>query len=246
MNYVVDVLAAVVATGPRSILEIGPGFGKYGVLLRELLDLRPGAKGGYAPFQLRIDAVEVDARYLTPIHKFVYDEVVVGDAAAQLASLPRKYDVVLLVDVLEHFRKLAACGLLMDALKIARNVVVATPYGYYPQGEVFDNPHEAHLCGFFPSEFREGGAAHVWRKGLAIIAVFSDRGLPLPPAIATPDGPFAEKDRENLVLLAEMYRNTEQWGALEDAGKRALAIEPSNATFNAWIGEGRARAASAR
>ena len=40
LNYVVDVLAAVAAVEPQSVLVIGPGFGKYGVLLREMLDLR--------------------------------------------------------------------------------------------------------------------------------------------------------------------------------------------------------------
>jgi hypothetical protein len=241
LNYVVDVLAAVAAAEPQSILEIGPGFGKYGVLLREMLDLKPGTEGGYAPFSRTIDAIEVERRYLTPIHQYIYNEVHIGDAAAVIRTLGRKYDLVLMVDVIEHFEKLAAFELLVEALKIAPNVVIATPYGYYPQGEEFDNPREAHLSGWFPSEFRDGGASYLWRKGLAIIALFTKRNVALPPASQLPDGPLSAGDLRNLVLMAEMYRRTGQWVALADAGRRALAIQPTNEQFRAWITEAMGR-----
>ena len=183
----------------------------------------------------------MERRYLTPIHQYVYDEVLVGHGATVIRTLDRKYDLVLMVDVIEHFENLAAFELLVEALKISAHVVVATPYGYYPQGEEFDNPREAHLSGWFPSEFRDGGASYFWRNGLAIIALFSKRTVGLPHANLLADRPLCADDVRNLLLMADMYRRTGQWVALADAGRRALSIDPNNAQFRDWVVEARGR-----
>jgi hypothetical protein len=50
------------------------GFGKYGVLCREYLELWDGREN-YHEFKRRIDGVEAYDKYITPIHKFVYNNM---------------------------------------------------------------------------------------------------------------------------------------------------------------------------
>ena len=68
----------IVTLNPKSVLDVGVGFGKYGVLCREYLELWDG-RGEYSQFLRRIDGVEVFANYITPLHKYVYDKVYTQD-----------------------------------------------------------------------------------------------------------------------------------------------------------------------
>lgn len=75
----------------------------------------------------------------------------------------KSWDVVLLLDVIEHLPKMAAEFAITAAKRIARKkVIVFTPDGYIPQ-EAFDyhglgtNPLQAHLCGFSEAEMQTLG-----------------------------------------------------------------------------------------
>lgn len=138
------IVEAIDIINPQSVLDVGVGFGKYGVLTREYLELRDG-RSRYDDWQRRIDGVEIFPGYLTPLHRFVYDEVFVGDALDVLPALATHYDLVLLVDVLEHFTKSAGGRVLEYALERGRNVIVSTPRAFIEQGAAFDNPSEEHL-----------------------------------------------------------------------------------------------------
>jgi hypothetical protein len=59
---------------PGSVLDIGSGFGKYGLLCREYLELWDGRQK-YQEFLRRIDGVEVFGKYITPVHRFVYNNI---------------------------------------------------------------------------------------------------------------------------------------------------------------------------
>lgn len=85
-----------------SALDIGVGFGKYGVLLREYMDV---CRGRYDRplWQARLDGIEVHAAYANPIWSFVYNDMFIGDALSIVPALKNHYDVVLAIDVIEHF-----------------------------------------------------------------------------------------------------------------------------------------------
>jgi hypothetical protein len=53
---------------PYSILDIGTGFGKYGVFCREYLELWDGRQN-YHEFLRKIDDVEAHGKYITPLHR---------------------------------------------------------------------------------------------------------------------------------------------------------------------------------
>jgi hypothetical protein len=167
------VLNLILAIEPRSILDIGAGFGKYGVLCREYLDVIPGARSGSSyppPRRVVIDCIEACAEYVSPIHHYVYDRVYLGDALALLPTLARgSYELALVIDVLEHFSREEGSQFMKMVLAVADTALIATPTTEMPQGAIFGNEYERHrsrwrrdsLRGLAPaSRFFSGVTAH--------------------------------------------------------------------------------------
>ena len=128
---------------PSSILDVGIGFGKYGVLLREALEL-PYERYARSRWKVKIDGVEAFEGYRNPIHEFAYNRVFYGRIEDILPSLGQ-YDVILLIDVLEHFEKEEGKKLLQDLLLHTRkSLLVSTPRFPAPQGAYLGNAFETH------------------------------------------------------------------------------------------------------
>jgi 2-polyprenyl-3-methyl-5-hydroxy-6-metoxy-1,4-benzoquinol methylase len=133
---------------PITILDVGPGFGRYGLLIREHLDgIHPGLRID------RLDAVEAEARYL---HLFpwldeLYDHVFVDDVLDLPVAELDGYDLVLMLDVIEHLEKPAA----MELLETIRGaVLIATPRDYFQNPEALDGwPTEDHRSHWTPEDF---------------------------------------------------------------------------------------------
>lgn len=137
------ILAELERLAPRTILDAGAGWGKYGVLCREYLDAWRG--------DLVIDAVEGFPGYLEQSGlATAYNEVVTANLAEWDPS-GRSYDVILLIDVLEHFEREAGAEVLRRLMIAGDRILVATPrepsdqwdlaLGDYP----YRNPLEAHM-----------------------------------------------------------------------------------------------------
>lgn len=106
IHAVPTIVETVTALSPESILDIGIGFGKYGVLLREALEV-------------------AHLRYHREDWKI--------------------HDVVLRIDVLEHFEKEKGKRLIAELLKHAKqSLLISTPRFPAPQEAYLDNLFEAH------------------------------------------------------------------------------------------------------
>ena len=140
LNEIMDVIMAL---QPQSVLDVGTGFGKFGVLCREYLELWDGREQ-YADWQRRIDGIEIFPDYVTPLHRYIYNQVHLGDALDILPTIKASYDLVLLIDVLEHFTPEDAARLLQECTKHCRHILIVTPRKVKTQGPAFGNPHEAH------------------------------------------------------------------------------------------------------
>lgn len=143
MHQLNEIVETIVLVNPQTILDIGVGFGKYGVLAREFLELRDG-RDQYHDWQRQIDGIEIFADYLTPLHEFVYDQVYLGNAADVLPTLTTTYDLILLIDVLEHFPQQEGTAVLQACLQQGHHVLVSTPGWFFPQADAFNNPYEQH------------------------------------------------------------------------------------------------------
>ena len=141
-HNIVPILSVIQNLQPRSVLDIGCGFGKYGVLIREYLDVWQERLEPLS-WKTHIVGVEAFAPYKNPIIEYVYDEVHVGPAEQVVPSLG-SFDLVLIADVIEHLERSAAVALVKRCLEISTVLIISTPREFYPQGDVFGNPYEIH------------------------------------------------------------------------------------------------------
>lgn len=173
--YIPDVLNLIYNSPHQSILDIGPGFGKYGVLCREYFDLIPAwyEKGldGFDRnnWQLRIDCIEVHTPYITTLHKYIYDNIYPGKAEDVLPGLDN-YDLILMIGMVEHLEKENGAKLLEISKTKARKVIVVTPNGYRPQSEVWNNPYEEHKSGWSGEDLSKIGFKCIMLPGNKILA----------------------------------------------------------------------------
>src|SRR4051794_2264798 len=93
---------------PQSILDVGIGFGKWGHLFREYTDIQEAendpARYQRQNWQVRIDGIEGFSNYITDMHRYLYNEIHIGNASELMPNLP-SYDVVFMGDIIEHLEK---------------------------------------------------------------------------------------------------------------------------------------------
>ena len=110
------------------VLDVGPGSGKYGRLLRFNFN--------------QIDAVEIYEKYIEEFDlKVVYDNIYVDNIVSFNIT---NYDYIILGDVVEHLSIEDAHNLLSKIHLSDKKCLVAIPYTM-EQGEVNGNVYETHL-----------------------------------------------------------------------------------------------------
>src|SRR5262245_22895326 len=125
-----DCLQTIVERRPSSVLDAGIGFGLWGALLRQYLDVWAGSiQPGEG--QTRIDGNEIDGRRVQPHARSLYTEILIGDIRELVPHRAREqpYDVILFGDVIEHLPKPDGQVLLDVASELASLVVVRIPLG---------------------------------------------------------------------------------------------------------------------
>lgn len=127
---------------PRRVLDIGPGWGKYGLACREYLtDLET------------LRAIEVPPGRL-PTQDVIYDQVYTCDAR-KLVTFDlfwQRFDLVLLIDVIEHMPLQDGHTLLHAIQRNGAEALVATPKLWIEQHDDH-NPYETHVSWWYWDEF---------------------------------------------------------------------------------------------
>lgn len=139
---------------PRSVLDVGIGMGQYGFLLRTKLEALnlfhiEGDKGWLNPrseWRIRIDGVEGFAGYITPVQEWAYNQIIIDDALKALSKIDNgSYELVIAIDILEHFSTQDGLRLLDEMKRVSsRAVLISTPKDFIEQ-KVPANPLENHL-----------------------------------------------------------------------------------------------------
>lgn len=152
ISYCIELIRRI---NPKSILDVGAGFGRWGILSREFLEV--WEDGNYSDkWKSRIDAVEIFGEYLKPYHSYFYDNVYVDDAVTFLADSEEKYDLIICGDVIEHFEKDVAKKFIEDCLKRCRYLMINIPIGKnWEQGEINKNKFEIHKSIWENSDFKK-------------------------------------------------------------------------------------------
>lgn len=120
-HMVPEVVAMVDQVHHDRVLDVGPGRGKYAVALRELLSEPPSV----------IDAVEMEPSYITRWLVSLYDTVTAKDVRDLTDEQLAAYDLVLMVDVIEHLELDDAMQLLG---RIPGRVAICTPVDFFSNG----------------------------------------------------------------------------------------------------------------
>ncbi len=134
---------------PKSILDIGCGNGKFGFLIKEYFYKRESTKGW--PWVETVDGIDIWPKYFKSWHKEIYDNLRTGNALEMDLG---KYDMYLMIDVLEHWPKDKAHKLIVECLKYGM-VLVSTPKDIGDQGASGGNEWERHITQWTDGDFQK-------------------------------------------------------------------------------------------
>ncbi len=147
-----SIMERVMIEKPSSVLDVGVGFGKYGVLLRETLDI-PYERYGKEQWATKIDGIEIFKDYRNPLHNYIYDVIYYQPADECIDSLGL-YDVILMIDVLENMQKDQGIKLLEKLLLHTKKaLLISTPINPGQQDGYMGNMHEATRSRWTPIDF---------------------------------------------------------------------------------------------
>ena len=154
LNEEASFLMSVFEGTPSRVLDVGVGFGSFGMAYRAL-QLRMGTLVDKENWESHddlmnrerwagvLDGIDIRDYSASPAWQF-YSKVHVGDAMQVLAGLPDgSYDAVVANDIIEHFTAEGAARFVAELRRVARHVVVI---GYpLTVSEVGDEGPEQHL-----------------------------------------------------------------------------------------------------
>ncbi len=153
-NYqnLADVVTWMRAADPRSVLDVGVGFGRWGFLVRDFLEVWNG-RNNRAAWAVRLVGVEAFEANIREHQRLLYDELYIGRAEEFFAQRTERFDLCILGDVLEHFPKPVGQHLLEQALARSGYVLLVLPLGgEWPQGDAYGNAFERHLASWEAAE----------------------------------------------------------------------------------------------
>lgn len=153
------VISVVTQIQPRSILDVGVGFGKWGYLFREYTDIVKSEtdfnryrKDGW---KIRIEGIEVFQDYVHQGHHFIYDKLHIGNVVDILPNIG-KFDTIFFGDILEHLGLEDGKAILQIAMGHCNKcVILTTPKFETNQGNLCNNPLERHLSLWTKKDFHD-------------------------------------------------------------------------------------------
>ena len=194
LGFIWLVLKRLIECTPMSVLDVGCATGRFGVIARDYLECLnhknpPMLKSGW---KVRIEGLEVHEPYLSMISHYIYDKVYVADARKFFAdaSPDQEWDVIVMMDVIEHMPE-ADAKLLIQRLSRHANkyVIIGAPYGHHPQESMWDNDHDAHHFDVTEKFFEDFDIEQLWHVDRSVVAV-----------IKCHDGDYDKPDAETFKL----------------------------------------------
>jgi len=146
-------LKYIINLRPKSILDIGCGFGMWGFLSRMYLDVseervQPG------DWKLHVDGIELFEPYIQSHQRALYSNIIIGDIR-ELAPKVDNYELIIAGDVIEHLDKDDGETVIEQLYdKATRALLVNIPLGEgWDHPERHGNPGELHRSQWYPEDF---------------------------------------------------------------------------------------------
>jgi len=141
------------------ILDLGIGVGNFGRIIKEFVTI-----------PTKITGVDIYDGYRNEQWDY-YDSIIVGEIRDFLKQNKKKYDVVLLIDVLEHFDKDVGKEVLESIIKQAdKALILSTPITRYPQGPYDGNAYEEHKAVWSNKEILNMGFKKLYSRWMRTYA----------------------------------------------------------------------------
>lgn len=166
--------------GPAQVLDVGAGMGTYGFLLRNHLENTnlfeiQGDQGWQRPredWKITIDGIEGFLGYRTPVHDYAYNQLMVGNAMQLLPQIgAHSYDLVIAIDILEHFDREDAFQFIQECQRVSRKaLLISTPKEFIHQ-EIPANPLENHRSHWSAEDLKQLGFSEFIENPLSWIAI---------------------------------------------------------------------------
>ncbi len=163
ISAISPILDRVEQLEPKSVLDLGIGYGKYGCLCRE-----------YLGKQVELIGVEAWPQYRRPAWGEYTDIWLQDYKMRRHWSEYQGFDLVLWIDGPEHLGRDCAEALLVHLLANNARVIVSVPLGWRDQGAVGGNEFERHRSmwqlGDFHRRSSVGGARvlHQNKRGVVV------------------------------------------------------------------------------
>lgn len=135
------IMRFIIPLAPLSVLDLGVGYGKWGVLCRDYLEGRQGCF--YPPdWKVKLIGVEACRKYWNPAYN-LYDQIWFEDFTQHYGEY-KNMDLVLMIDSLEHVEKQTGIEIVNTLRSNNKNLLVSVPQGFCSQGAVHGNEFEQH------------------------------------------------------------------------------------------------------
>lgn len=142
---IVDIIKLMIEYSPSSILDVGCGFGRWGFLAREFLDIQSD-RYFKNDWKIKIDAVEIFQKYITKHHEYIYDNIFIENVES-FVNKKIQYELIIAGDVIEHFDKNKGIEIIKKLYSLADKALICMiPIGdSWSQGDHCGNTFEKHL-----------------------------------------------------------------------------------------------------
>ncbi len=151
--HITHCLRYIITMRPRSILDIGCGFGMWGFLSRMYLDV---AEERVQPedWKIHIDGLELFEPYIQTHQRALYTNILIGDVR-ELAPKVGNYELIIAGDVIEHLDKDDGEEVIAQLYdKATRALFVNIPLGEgWEHPERHGNPGELHRSQWYIEDF---------------------------------------------------------------------------------------------
>lgn len=180
LNQVPAIIHLAQKLHPKTILDIGKGFGKYGFLIHEYSGIDntkriDPSKSLREQSNVMIDAVEVDADLMLPHLEHLYQKIYFEDILTLYKKLP-VYDLILMVDIIEHINKEGTMHLLKHFLAQGSKIIIATPINFFEQ-ELYQSEFEHHVSHWTKNDFKNLGHLNVQYFDAGAVYLLSNEKL---------------------------------------------------------------------
>ncbi len=173
---ITPILDEIIRLNPKTIMDVGCGLGIYGALCRvylegdNLYDRENLTWNKKENWKVKIDCIEGFDKYITDLHRHVYNNIYIGDAQEVIKDIKNAYDLVLAIDIIEHFDKISGRILLRELKRIGRSVIIATPIK--PEEQIIpENPLENHRSCWSKEELLSLGF-NIVKEHLSLIGLY--------------------------------------------------------------------------